>query len=111
RSADAVDPYRDEERGIRLANRHGGRRGGIGQLPRADEREVLALDRLLRAALEAFGVRMLRGPRIDVAVVVDAGELHRGISLQAGLDRRAQRALSFTPLERDGAPRCEESER
>ncbi len=72
RAADAVDPYGHEERGIRLPNRDRGRRGAIRQLPRADEREVLALDRVLRAALEAVDVGMLRRPRVDLAVIVDA---------------------------------------
>src|SRR3954470_24082456 len=54
---------RRRERVISLANRHGGRRGGIGQLPRADYREVFALDRFIRTTLEAFDVDVLRRAR------------------------------------------------
>lgn len=58
--------------------------------PSATTRELVALGRALRAALDPFGVPLIVNDRADVAIVVGAAGVHVG---QRDLDPRDARAL------------------
>lgn len=69
-------------------------RGGVRTVqlrdPSATTRELVALGRALRAALDPFGVPLIVNDRADVALVVGAAGVHVG---QRDLDARDARAL------------------
>ncbi len=69
-------------------------RGGVRTVqlrdPSATTRELVALGRALRAALDPFGVPLIINDRADVALVVGAAGAHVG---QRDLDPRDARAL------------------